>query len=94
MKRFVIDVENQDIKNELERESISDDISHDVKINIISEEYEKKISDFIKKRQLWDGGHFYRKDDLCARDWINIREITGTNDFFKKFESKASLFLQ
>ena len=87
MKRFVIDVENQDIKNELERESISDDISHDVKINIISEEYEKKISDFIKKRQLWDGGHFYRKDDLCARDWINIREITGTNDFFKKFES-------
>lgn len=87
MKGFVIDAENQDIKNEIESEDYAKFGNHDVKVNIISEEFERKISDFIDKKQLWDGGHYYRRDDLCARDWINIREITGTNWFFKKCES-------
>lgn len=86
MKGFVIDVDNSEIRKEIEEDSCVEESSKESGVNIISEEYEKKISDFITKRQLWDGGHFYRKDDLCARDWINIREITNTNGFFKKFE--------
>lgn len=86
MKRFVIDADNKEIINEIERDVVEEEIHREIGVNIISEEFEKKISDFITKRQLWDGGHFYRKDDLCARDWINIREITNTNGFFKKCE--------
>jgi adenine/guanine phosphoribosyltransferase-like PRPP-binding protein len=86
MKRFVIDTDNSEIRKEIEEDSAVEESNKESGVNIISEEYEKKISDFITKRQLWDGGHFYRKDDLCARDWINIREITNTNGFFKKFE--------
>lgn len=63
------------------------------KPNILSEEIERKITDFVEKRNLFEVGHFKLHDNLCARDWIMADEVIETNPMFRKCEAQFLLHL-
>lgn len=92
MTGFDIKTSYEPIRNILSKRSKTseDDKKKDqqkVAVNVIDKDVEKKISNFIKRKDLIEGGHFFRRGEYCARDWINVREITGTSWFFKKSEN-------
>lgn len=90
VKRIILKSNNSDINAIINKRKV--DLVNDAKdkkkqsVVVLSESVENQITRFVNKRKLLDGGHYYRKDGYCARDWINVKEIMGTNSFFKKGE--------
>lgn len=62
--------------------------------SVISTDIEKKITEFVEKRDLYDVGHYKLHDNLCARDWIIADEIILTETFFKKCETQFLLHIK
>lgn len=61
---------------------------------VLSEELERKISDYIEKKNLYEVGHFRLHDNLCSRDWIKVDEIIQTESFFRKYVTQLLLHMQ
>ena len=90
LKGFRIESKSEHIIRELYRtnggENVNGKENDRASIKVLSQELSNKITRFVKKRELIEGGHFYRQDGYCARDWINVREIIGTGGFFRECE--------